>query len=175
MKRFGPIFIMLLLLSLPTCQLSEARKVSTKLSAPKADSYKEKETEVNALLSQFSNNLTVLTEDSTEFAGIARGISFIAYDKKTSASKETFFVENGTDESIDEIAVRINYYNTSGKLIHSNDEVIKGVFPAGETRKVDIKSWDTQKSFHYIHSTPSKKGSTPYTVSIRVLAVGLVR
>lgn len=103
-------------------------------------------------------------------AKIAGKINFMAYDKKTGASKETFFIDNGSDISLAGVEIEISYFNSSGHLIHKREAEIFQDLPSNETRKVDIVSWDTQKSYHYINSIPSPKGSTPYTVRFKVLS-----
>ena len=137
---------------------ANARKVTTKVSAPAAAGKKEKKQKL------------FRSGNHAEMAGIAGKLNFMAYDKKTGASKETFFIDNGSDKSLKGIELEISYFNSKGKLIHRRTVEISQPIPAKETRKVDIASWDTQKSYHYINSVPSQKGSTPYTVRFKVLS-----
>lgn len=136
----------------------EGRKVTTKVKAPKEETQKTEK------------KRNKVYPGREEFDSIARGLTFMAYDKKGSAGKETFFVDNKSGAALTAIELEITYLNSSGKQIHRRTVEIKQYFPAGEMRKVDIPSWDTQKSFHYVNSEPSKKGSTPYTVRFRVLS-----
>lgn len=141
------------------CLLSplHAKRITTKITAPKSET-------------QTSARLRTYPHHETEFERVSQKLTFMAYDKKAGSDKETFFVDNGSNVSLSEIEVEISYYNTSGKLIHKRTVDISQDFPARETRKVDISSWDRQKSFHYINSVPSTKGSIPYTVRFRVLS-----
>ena len=145
-------------LSFACIQPTLARKVATNLSAPS-----------NTIKKKSARN-KVLRSDKTGMERIAGKLNFIAYDKKTNASKETFFIDNGSDLSLSGLEIEISYFNKSGKQIHKRKVEISQLIPAKESRKVDIASWDTQKSFHYVNSTPSSKGSTPYTVRFRVLS-----
>lgn len=155
-----PIFIPICALAL-ICMVAlntNAKKITTRLKAPI-------ETE-----SVFANRCKTYPHHASEFEKVSDHLAFMAYDKKASASKETFFVDNGSDFDLKSLDLEISYYNESGKLIHKRTVEIEEEFPHKETRKVDISSWDTQKSYHYINSVPSTKGSTPYTVKFRVLS-----
>ena len=135
-----------------------AKKVTTRIMAPVLD-----KTEQTFRLKTYPHHMS-------EFEKVSEYLTFMAYDKKANASKETFFVDNGSEIPLSAIEVEISYYNSKGKLIHKRTVEISQEFPAKETRRVDIDSWDKQKSFHYINSVPSTKGSTPYTVRFKVLS-----
>ena len=135
-----------------------SKKVSTRIKAPVPD---KKETE--RVMRTYPHHLS-------EFEKVAEKLTFMAYDKKASADKETFFLDNGSDKSLSVVEIEISYFNAAKKQIHKRVVELSQDFPAKETRRVDIPSWDLQKSFHYINSVPSKKGSTPYTVRFKVLS-----
>lgn len=136
----------------------DGRKVSTKVKAPK----ETKKT--------LSPRRTVTPSDGEEFDAVNDAVVFLGYDKRGNADKETFFIENGSATDIKSMEVEITYLTAAGKQIHKRHIEILEPVPAGETRKVDIKSWDLQHSYHYVNSLPSAKGSTPYTVAIHLLA-----
>ena len=157
MKRAAlSIILVVSLLSFVTLT-AVGKKVSTKLSAP-TTTVKEK-----------TRRMKHHTSDKTERAKIEGKIKFMGYDKKAGASKETFFIENSSDLNLTGLDLEISYYNKAGKLIHKRKVEVTQSIPSKETRMVDIPSWDTQKSYHYINSTPSSKGSTPYSVRFKVL------
>ena len=135
-----------------------SKKVTTKLAAP------------TGTLKEKADSKKVTKANKSELQETARNLKFIAYDKKTNSAKETFFIDNGSETSLSALELEISYFNQSGKQIHKRKVEINQLLPSKETRKVDITSWDTQKSFHYVNSVPSKKGSTPYTVRFRVLS-----
>ena len=137
---------------------ADARKVSTRLRAPESSK------------SKISSSLKTYPHHATEFERVSENLTFMAYDKRAGADKETFFVDNGSSSDLSLIEVEISYFNVAGKQIHKRTVELSQTFPAKETRKVDIKTWDTQKSFHYINSTASSKGSTPYTVRFKVIS-----
>lgn len=136
----------------------EAKRVTTKFKAPAMT-----ERQMRARARTYPYHLN-------EFERVNGYLTFMAYDKKASADNETFFVDNGSTADLSLIEVEISYYNSAGKLIHRRTVELSQEFPANETRKVDISSWDKQKSFYYINSVPSTKGSSPYTVKFKVLS-----
>lgn len=137
----------------------QAKKVSTKLNAPTTS------------LQTKNDRHKIRGAEHIAQDKIAGKLTFMAYDKKTGSSKETFFIDNGSDTSLSGLELEISYYNSSGKMIHKRKVDISQYLPAKETRKVDISSWDTQKSYHYINSVPSAKGSTVYTVRFKVISL----
>lgn len=137
---------------------SEAKKVSTRFTAPTLEK------------NEAGYKLKTYPHHETEFERVSEHLTFMAYDKKAGSDKETFFVDNGSRTGLTSLEVEISYFNSEGKLIHKREVEINQLFPPKETRKVDISSWDRQKSYHYINSVPSTKGSTPYTVRFKVLS-----
>ena len=136
---------------------SSARKVTTRIKAPVAPKGEK------------GRKFKISTK-SPGFEEVSKNLTFLGYDKKTSSSKETFFVENKSDVSLSGLELQITYYNSNKKQIHRRKVDIDQKFPAHETQKVDIPSWDTQHSFHYINSTPTGKKSAPYTISFKILS-----
>lgn len=159
---FNKIIFILLMAVLGSLSL-EGKKITTHHKVSKS-----KQTE------DISNNRKNDVSEE-EFETISNLLAFYAYDKKASSSKETFFVENKSEIPISHLKLEISYFNTSGKLIHKREVTLSDKFPGEETRKVDIPSWDLQKSFHYIKSAPSAKGSTPYTVKFKILSFSIYR
>ena len=157
LKSIG-IFCLMASSLLSAAPYSQAKRVTTRLSAPAASHEKQ-------------HRQKRRHQDTASRQKIIGSLGFLAYDKKTNAPKETFFIDNGSDIDLDGLNLEISYFNSAGKLIHRRNAEISTPLPAKETRKVDIPSWDTQKSYHYINSVPSRKGSSPYTVRFKILSV----
>lgn len=113
---------------------------------------------------------TITPDAGEEFYEVTGKLTFSGYDKPSASSKESFFIDNGSENSLSAIELEISYRNREGKEIHRRSVTVEENLPAGEMRRVEIKSWDTQRSFHYAGSKPSKNGSTPYTVRFRVIS-----
>lgn len=94
------------------------------------------------------------------------------YEKTLRSAKESFFITNRSDSTIDCISLHIDYRDMQGRMLDSREEVIDIEIPAGETRKADIPSWDKQRVFYY-HLSPVPRNTsqaTPYTVRISPVA-----
>lgn len=91
-------------------------------------------------------------------------ISFAGYDKPQSSSTESFFITNNTDRTMTGITMYVEYLTTDGRQLHKRFVRLVCDIPPGETRRADMSSWDTQKSFYYEKSASSRRGGTPYTV-----------
>ena len=153
-------FLFLLSLSLP----SEARKVSLNLSASETKEEQE-EQEMTAgsfmVASQCESCNNGYRIDQVTFAG---------FDKKINSSMESFFITNHTDRTLTAIALYIDYLTPDGRQLHKKYYKLACNIPPGETRKADIKSWDTQHSFYYVKSAPPKGGGSPFTVKFDPIA-----
>ncbi|MCH5214906.1 MAG: hypothetical protein J1E97_06895 [Muribaculaceae bacterium] len=137
---------------------AEGKNISTRLKPEKTVAVQKK------------GKKRITEGQKTPYQKVADKLTFMAYDKKASSDKETFFVDNGSETTISNLKLEISYFTTKGKLIHRRVVDIYQTFPGLETRKVDISSWDKQKSFHFINSVPSTKGSTAYTVKFKVIS-----
>lgn len=105
--------------------------------------------------------------DTSAWAGDS--VIFTGYDKKATANRESVFVINRTGRNIIMLRAILTYFDMKGRLLHKRQETIYSKIPAGETRKIDISTWDTQKSFYYISSGAPRRQATPYTVKITLL------
>lgn len=84
-------------------------------------------------------------------------VVFSGFDKNQSSAKESFFIINNTDRTLTGITLYIDYNTPDGRQLHKQFLKLSCSIPAGQTRKVDIPSWDTQRSFYYYKSQANKK------------------
>ncbi len=134
---------------------AHAKKVTVKVKSPKPSVKNPEE--------KFSFKIT--GNDT-----ISSKILFLGYDKNASSSVESLFIKNNTTFHISSLYIELNYLTPDGRNLHKRNVKISLSIPAGETRKVDIKTWDPQHNFHYIKSIPSKRPSSPYDLSISLLS-----
>lgn len=97
-------------------------------------------------------------------------ISFSGYDKNQNSDKESFFITNNTDRTLTAISLYVDYATPDGRQLHRRFLKLRCAIPAGETRKADIQTWDTQHSFYYIKSNPSRHVGNSYTVTFDPIA-----
>lgn len=151
MQRF--FIILVVIFSLLSGGEAGAR---TKTTRPKPKAEKAAKTDFSANLSAVDTCL-----DSLIVSG---------YDKTAGASKESFFITNHTPDTIQGICVEIKYFTLDRGMLHSRSENLATLLPPGETRRLDIPSWDRQNVFYYFKNTASgkAKGKTPYIVKMRI-------
>jgi len=144
-RSLQSFFIALTLLALASSVDAEARKRST------------------------TRKIAGLEVPAAQFDSIAAdtaNIIFSGYDKPLRASKETVFVTNNSDHNIRAVSFTSQYVDTSGRQLHRISRKINADIPAGETRRIDFKTWDVQNSFYYVGSRRPRTSAIPYDIRI---------
>lgn len=95
------------------------------------------------------------------------------YQKPAGSDKETFSVTNTTDKTLAAIGMQIEYLTTKGKQIHKRFVKVDCDVPPGETRIVNIRSWDRQRSWYYAHGQKPRKQARPYEAKLDVVTLHL--
>lgn len=106
------------------------------------------------------------TEVSDTVSGdICHEITIAGFDKPLRSNYETMFVKNGSENRITGIVIECNYTDLSGRQLHQRTLTIPCNIPAGQTRQVRFRSWDTQQSFYYrLSPKPKRSQATPFDV-----------
>lgn len=118
-------------------------------------------------------NIVVPTESAMPLFDSSK-IKISGYEKRASDYRETFFITNNTLYTISGVELKLNYSLTDGTQLHQYTKMIRVEIPAGETRKVDISGFDTQRQFYYYKSKAPRKGGKPYKVTIMVLRYDII-
>lgn len=160
------IIVLLLALLFP-CVTMTPRKTSLRLSSKESRADKEEDKEEEMTAGSFM--VASQCEDCNNGYRIDQ-IAFSGYDKKISSSSESFFITNNTDRTLTAVTLYIEYLTPDGRQLHKRFYKLGCNIPAGETRKADIKSWDTQHSFYFVKSTPAKGKGAPFTVKFDPIA-----
>ncbi|MDE6561499.1 MAG: hypothetical protein K2K75_08975 [Muribaculaceae bacterium] len=156
------IFIIAILIAIPPIQ---ARKIKTKHSIPKISVTNTSES---------SDSILSISSDSISFTEkILPAIRFYGFDKTVSSNFESFFITNNLNSEIREMEIEITYFDMKGRQLHKRNVKIDCNLPAGETKRTDIKSWDTQKSFYFHQSAKPRRQATPFDVKLRLLSLTL--
>lgn len=91
------------------------------------------------------------------------------FDKRAESRTESFFITNTTDRMLVGIDFTLTYLTLQGRQLHSRHVEIDCSIPAGETRKFDIRSFDTQRSFYYRKSqAPARRRATPFDIQVQI-------
>lgn len=72
-----------------------------------------------------------------------------------------------------EVAVEDLEHSMRGILVGVDDNEITCDIPDGQTRKVDIPTFDRQHSFYYRLSQSPRRQASPFDVPIRILSLML--
>lgn len=148
---------------------ASAKKVQLRLKSP-TGSDSEKESRQNA-----NTDRRHLHADSVTLEEVRQRLAFSGFDKPASSRRETFLITNNSTNDIASLTLQIVYSDLDGRMLHSRDEEISTVIPAGETRLATIKSFDPQGTLYYKESRPPKNGGQPFQVDIYLLDVFLTR
>lgn len=150
MRRIIPVLLLILMV----CAGAGARKVSLKLKGDKEESATGMVRGSFMVASQCTDCNNGYRLEQVAFSG---------FDKPGNSSTESFFITNNTDRTLSGVTLYIEYLTPDGRQLHKQFLRLNCNIPAGQTRKTDIKSWDTQRSFHYEKSAPSRR-SAPFAV-----------
>lgn len=117
-------------------------------------------------------NLEIAEPHDTVTGNICRQITLAGFDKPLRSNYESMFVKNLTDKHLIGLIVECNYTDNSKRQLHQRTLTIPCNIPAGQTRQVRFRSWDTQQSFYYrLSSRPRRAEAVPFDVTCTVLAV----
>lgn len=161
MKKLFIIPILLIILPLSV----SARKTGYRLPTKETD--KEKRAQKEA------GTFRVSISDDTLSMYSRRNIIFSGYEKKLQSTRESFFITNHTDRVILSVELSIEYLTPDGRQLNRKFHRIDCHIPPGETRAVDIKSWDTQRAFYYLPSEPERASGAPFIVKFTPLALSI--
>lgn len=179
MKVFSPIFLAisaaLILSAAHNSAYAKKIKQSLRIDKEKAAVSKGKEDgaepeglKIDALVPD-----SLLLSDGTVIAFHPDDVTFAGYDKQASASAEDFLFVNNTGATVAGISIRIDYADMSGRMLHSRTVTTQCQVPPGETRKIEIKTWDRQHSYYYYLGNEPRRVATPYKVAITPLYLWL--
>jgi len=148
---------------------AEARRVRTRMTPPKENG--------TADHSRRGDDVIIVCDSLPgENSHYLKEVACAGFDKTSSNGMESFFVLNSSDRNLEEVELELVYYDMQGRQLHRRLERISIDIPAGDTRKVDIKTWDTQRSFHYYKSNrPLRRTSTPFDVRLTLRSLTLKR
>ncbi|MCH5224655.1 MAG: hypothetical protein J1D77_01600 [Muribaculaceae bacterium] len=99
---------------------------------------------------------------------------FAGYDKEPNSNIESFILINKSGNTITGYEVRIDYLDMQGRMLHSRVVKEPCEVPPHETRRLDIKSWDTQRTYYYYLGNAPRKVATPYQVNFTPLTFWVI-
>lgn len=101
-------------------------------------------------------------------------IKISGYEKRASDYRETFFVTNASPYDISAVELELEYFLTDGTQLHKCKKLLRLEIPSGDTRKIDISGFDTQRRFYYYKSNAPRRAGTPFKVDIKVTRYDII-
>lgn len=136
------------------------RKIRSKLPVKIKSVNPENERKQEDLFTTYTDN------DSTqEFEKLKNLIRFYGFDKTVNSGSESFFIVNGTDSTVVRMRIEITYYDMQKRQLHQRTAEFDCEIPPHETRRKDIRTWDTQKAFYFHQSARPRRQATPFDVT----------
>lgn len=99
-----------------------------------------------------------------------RALQVSGFDKPLRAVRESMFVTNTSADSVAGFGIEITYSDMRGRQLHKASHDVSTEIPAGETRRVEVRSFDRSGLFHYRLSPAGRRAAqaTPFDVRVRV-------
>lgn len=90
------------------------------------------------------------------------------FAKRASDSKESFFITNNTRHRMSAVRLLMRYTTMNGELLTQRSVTVPVSLKPGETKLVEVKSFDVQRLFYYYAGPQPRKQATPFKVSYRL-------
>lgn len=107
---------------------------------------------------------TVVKPDSVRISG---------FEKQLRATRETMFVTNRTQRPLEWLEIEVSYLDMKGRMLHKATHSLTVDIPPGESRLIDIPTFDRQNLFYYHRTGVSRRAlqATPFKVAVEVLRI----
>ena len=95
-------------------------------------------------------------------------VTLKGFSKRASDSKESFFITNNTKHRMSAVRLLLRYTTMKGELLTQRTETVPVNLKPGETKLVEVKSFDVQRLFYYYAGPQPRKQATPFQVAFRL-------
>lgn len=113
------------------------------------------------------------TAADTLRGSVCDSLRVAGFEKPLRAMRESMFVTNGSSLHIATVRLTIDYLDTLGRQLHRAVHDIDVDLPAGQTRRVEIPSFDRSGVFYYRASALPRgvRRATTFDVAVTVEAI----
>lgn len=103
-------------------------------------------------------------------APAADSIGIAGYEKTLKATRESMLVINRSSQPFEAIKLEIAYLDMAGNMLHKATHMVDVSVPPGETRMVNVPTFDRQGLFYYhLSPVPTRAvRATPFEVKVSV-------
>ncbi len=95
-------------------------------------------------------------------------VSLKGYSKRASDTKESFFITNNTKQRMSAVRLLLRYTTMQGEMLTQRTVTVPVSLKPGETKLVEVKSFDVQRLFYYYAGPQPRKQATPFKVAFRL-------
>lgn len=168
MRRYFLLTAVLVLYLFFGCDFAVAKKIKNSFVIEKESRKNTKPTDqqIPGVKIELSDSLTVKSQER----GNLFNVSFAGYDKEPNSNRESFIIVNPTALTLTGYSVKIDYLDMQGRMLHSRTLTQGCLVPEGESRRIDVASWDTQHTYYYYLGNEPKRVATPFQVTFTPLA-----
>ena len=97
------------------------------------------------------------------------GIIMKGFSKRASDSKESFFITNNTSHRMSAVRLLLRYTTMQGEMLTQRTVTVPVNLKPGETKLVEVKSFDVQRLFYFFAGPKPRKQATPFKVAFRLV------
>ncbi|MCM1032755.1 MAG: hypothetical protein NC405_03265 [Odoribacter sp.] len=100
-------------------------------------------------------------------------VAVAGFEKSLKSTREMMFVTNNTVRRINSLGFEITYTDIDGHMLHKVIHELDTDIPPGETRRIDVRSFDSGGIYYYKLSPPGPRTlrATPFDVRVKVLYI----
>lgn len=100
-------------------------------------------------------------------------VTVSGFAKPLSSLYESMYVTNNSDSTMTALKLSLDYRDTSGRQLHQRSDTATVMLPPGETRRIELRSFDRQQTCCYVNSVRprSRSRQTLFTVRVHVDSV----
>lgn len=166
MKKLTGYLIISFYVMIMSSMSLEAKKIKNSFKIEKKESSSNKNNIIiEGLEINLSDSIIAIEPQYSDLVPQLQKCVFAGYDKEISSNIESFILVNPTSKTITGFDVKIDYLDMQGRMFHSR-EVKKGCnVPPGESRRIDIGTWDKQHTYYYYLGNQPRRVATPFQVS----------
>ena len=95
-------------------------------------------------------------------------VTLKGFSKRASDSKESFFITNNTKHRMSAVRLLLRYTTMKGELLTQRTVTVPVNLKPGETKLVEVKTFDVQRLFYYYTGPQPRKQATPFQVAFRL-------
>ena len=148
----------------PSTALGKKIKTTFKIEKPSKD-----KNNTTGLKSKIEGKEIILTDSLLLIEN--KFCNFSGYDKEAGSNNESFILTNSGNSTLSGFKVKIDYLDLQKRMLHSREVIKPCLIPPGESRRIDIKSWDTQHVYYYYLGNEPRRVATPYMVEFHPMSI----